>query len=193
MPRDATTGRFLAGAFRPLDELFWRFVQKGDGCWTWTGSTDAKGYGRYGNGRKRIGTDKAHRIAWILTSGSIAAGVEVCHRCDNPPCVRPDHLFLGTHADNMADMARKGRWSPRDLPTGDAHHLRRNPELAARGSRVGSSKLTEPEIEEVRALFATGSWSKAALGRRYGVTRTAIYFAVTGKTWRHVEEARHAA
>lgn len=91
---------------RALADRLWSRVTKGDNCWEWTGARNHKGYGEIGaDGR----VQKAHRIAWVLTYGPIHDGVDVLHRCDNPPCCRPDHLFLGDDADNMADMVRKGR------------------------------------------------------------------------------------
>lgn len=90
----------------PLDVRFWAKVAKGDGCWEWTASRNSLGYGNIRVERKRF---VAHRVAWALTYGPIPDGLFVCHHCDNPPCCRPDHLFLGTHADNMADMVAKGR------------------------------------------------------------------------------------
>lgn len=97
---------------RPLAERFWEKVQRSDGCWTWTACRNALGYGsiQYGKPRKVV---LAHRVAWELAHGAPPGrDVEVCHSCDNPSCVRPDHLFLGTHLDNMRDMYAKGRRTP---------------------------------------------------------------------------------
>lgn len=85
---------------------FWRQVQKTDTCWLWTGARSGAGYGQIGINDVRIFT---HRFSWELHHGPIPAGLFVCHHCDNPPCVRPDHLFLGTPQDNMVDKIRKGR------------------------------------------------------------------------------------
>lgn len=89
---------------RSVEERFWSFVAKSDGCWTWTGTT-MRGYGQF----KTTRLEQAHRVSWRMHFGPIPAGRSVCHSCDNPPCVRPDHLWLGTHAQNMRDMALKGR------------------------------------------------------------------------------------
>lgn len=95
---------------RPVEERFWEKVEKLTDCWVWTAGTDDKGYGRILNKRKEHGGEtRAHRLSWILHNGPIPTGLYVLHKCDNPPCVRPDHLFLGTNLDNMRDMKEKGR------------------------------------------------------------------------------------
>ena len=94
------------------EERFWPKVEKSDGCWLWRANTNPHGYGQfYLAGKQRL----AHRLSWEFANGPIANGLFVCHRCDNPACVRPDHLFLGTNADNMRDAYRKGRLT---LPKG---------------------------------------------------------------------------
>jgi hypothetical protein len=106
---------------RPLAErLAARLVRRESGCLEWTGAT-LKGYGQIGDGGKVLYT---HRVAYILANGPVADDISICHRCDNPPCCEPAHLFAGTHAENMADMAAKGRgwWqkAPQPASAGDA-------------------------------------------------------------------------
>lgn len=108
-----------ARRIRPFEERFWEKVDRTGDCWLWTGALDLDGYGYIMRGAKALGGIRAPRAAWELHFGAIPAGLLVCHHCDNPRCVRPNHLFLGTPQENMDDMWRKGR----ARPTGRAKHL----------------------------------------------------------------------
>ncbi len=139
-------------------------------CHEWQGSRNQHGYGRFGVSGWSI---YVHRLAWLMAYGSIPPGLEVLHRCDNPPCCRLDHLFIGTHADNMADCAAKGRaYVP--------------PETQARGSRQGLSKLTEADVVVIRATYAAGGISRSELARRYRVHTRTIGRVLSRQTWGHV-------
>lgn len=105
-----------------LADRFWSKVDMTGDCWVWTAFRDRNGYGKFR--RKDKGNTLAHRVAYELTHGPIPEGLDVCHKCDNRPCVRPAHLFLGTHVDNMQDMARKGR-SPKGDENGRRIYLKR--------------------------------------------------------------------
>ncbi len=149
---------------RPLDERFWSQVNKSDGCWLWTGATDKDTYGVITiRPPKRL--VKAHRLSWALTHGPVADGLMVLHHCDTPRCVRPDHLFLGTHLDNKRDEILKGR-----QVSGSAHH---------------SAKLTEQQIPEIRRLCRLGV-SKVEIAKRFGVRSYTIYSIAQGSTWKGV-------
>lgn len=136
---------------------FWAKVDRRgpDECWPWTADRKARGYGRFMlDGKVR----NASRVAYELLVGPIPEGLFVCHRCDNPPCVNPAHLFVATHLENNADMRRKGR-----------------------GPNV---KLTEAQVIEIRALRADGA-TLTAIGARYGVCMQAVW-DVVNRSWRHV-------
>jgi len=96
---------------KSIEEKFWSKVTKTDGCWMWGGVKTLKGYGiiRVG-GRVDPKNLRAHRISWLLHNGPVPRGLMVCHHCDNPSCVRPDHLFVGTAVDNVHDSIKKGRF-----------------------------------------------------------------------------------
>jgi hypothetical protein len=170
---------------RPAVLRFWEKVRKtsDEGCWLWEGQTRTHGYGQIRVMGTRMGT---HRFSWRLHNGSIPAGIFVCHHCDNPACVNPAHLFLGTHDDNMADRNRKGR-----MEFGDQHHARRHPELVARGERNGQAKLTMPHVRAIREAYRAGGLSQRALAAQYGVTQRVIWGIVNNRAWN--VEGKHAA
>lgn len=134
------------------------------GCLEWTGSRQEKGYGQV---RYQTRKWQTHRLAYMLAHGEIPEGQYVLHRCDNPPCCNPDHLFLGDQFDNMRDMIRKGRLYNRN------------------GSKNGCSKLTEDDVREIRRLKAEGV-KQVRLAERFGVSTVAISLIVLRKKWVHV-------
>lgn len=166
---------------------FWARVQKSgdddDDCWPWLLDTQAGGYGQL----QRRGVSQqpllAHRVAWELCYGPIPAGQHVLHRCDNPPCCRPSHLFLGTQVDNANDRHAKGRTA-----SGDANGARTKPERnpfvrnrgsGLRGAQHPRAKLTDAAVTQIRLRAAAGE-RHHALGREYGVSQTHIKRLVDG-------------
>lgn len=173
---EGRAGRFYDMAF----SRFWDSVDKSGDCWVWTGKLTDAGYGHFWVKGER----RAHRHAWALTYGSIPAGMCVLHRCDNRPCVRPDHLFLGTVADNNADMTAKGR-NARGLKSGPYT----KPESVRKGSRHHKAKLTEELVAAMRVLYLSGEVSCAELGRRHGVHSSTAARAILGQRWKHVNSS----
>ena len=150
---------------------FWERVNKTDSCWLWTRCKNKHGYGVFAKGFKHV-PKLCHRLSWELLKGPIPTGLLVCHKCDVPACVNPDHLFVGTQKDNMADSARKGR-HPKNktnyLPTGVNHHF----------YEVGM-KITRPIAMEIRA--AEGPYKEIA--KTYGVDRSLVCKIKRYKTWK---------
>lgn len=138
-----------------IRDRFMAKVAKGDDCWEWIGNRTAGG-----RGVMRINkvVYYAYRVAYVLEVGPLPAGMCVCHSCDNPSCVRPDHLFLGTHADNMRDMAAKGR-AGRVRIEGERHH---------------NAHTSDADVRRAREMYAAGGISQKALAELFGVTQTTI-------------------
>lgn len=165
---------------RSLLERFWSKVHKTDSCWLWTAAKTKTGYGDFGiKGQHR----RAHRFAWELTNGSIPPGMLVCHNCpagDNRLCVRPSHLFLGTHTVNMQDASRKGR-----LATADRHGTQIHPERVARGEARSDAKLTEDAVRQIRHRAASGE-SRKTLATEFSISLSVLNSVARGAAWRHV-------
>ena len=160
---------------------FWSKVDKSggpDACWNWTGSFYPSGYGAV---RWNGHTHLSHRLAYALSYGAIPQGMCVCHRCDNPPCCNPTHLWIGTKADNNADKMKKGRMV---VARGSQNGQNTHPERTPRGELHVCAKLTDAQVDEIRELFAHGYTNKSRLGRQFGVSDTQINRIVTGKARR---------
>lgn len=213
MTQADTTNRPPATVFNLSEKDRERFHSKykvgpDDQCWEWLGTKFSNGYGAFKANRKTL---KSHRISYQLENGSIDEKLIVRHSCHNVGCVNPFHLCLGTHKDNMRDMVEAGRSATGDrhssrlypdkllrgddhparknpgyLKRGDDHWTHKKPELLKRGSDHGSSKLNEEKVLAIRAKFAAGGVSKAALGREYGVNECMIGFIIRREKWTHI-------
>jgi hypothetical protein len=149
------------------EDRFWARVDKSGRCWLFQGATDKWGYGHVGHGGRRV---QAHRYAFLIAKGDIPAGQLVLHKCDTPLCVRPDHLFLGSDADNRADCVSKGR--------------------QAWGERTNRNTLTEELVRKIREewrVYSPRKTNAEELAAKYGVRKGTIYLAATGRTWSYLK------
>lgn len=144
----------------PLEQRFWANVEKSETCWLWTASLNSTGYGRINiNGVIRL----AHRVSYELSFGPIPNGKHILHKCDTPRCVRPEHLFAGTHKENMLDMHVKGR--------------------ACIGEDRSQSKLTWMSVDRIRSLYATGTWTQRELAKVFNISQPLLCQVVNKRIW----------
>jgi hypothetical protein len=154
----------------PMAVRFWRFVEKKslDECWEWIGPKRPNGYGQISRETRAEGSMASHRFSWELANGkSIPDGMVVMHKCDNPSCVNPNHLSIGTYRDNMIDMMQKGRKKT----------------VSIKGEENARSIINEEVVREIRS----SSLSHAELGRKFGVSPNCIRGVRIGRTWSHVK------
>lgn len=148
-------------------ERFWEKVDKksDDECWEWLAHKDVKGYGIF-NGKF---STKAHRLSWFYLNGEVPKNLLVCHKCDNPSCVNPNHLFLGTNKDNMRDMFSKGR---------NFDYTKR------RGENNYFSILSEKQVKAIKFLYNSGQFSTYYLSDIFNVSRNCISKIIHKETWK---------
>jgi hypothetical protein len=154
--------------YESQQDRFWKHVNKSDNeeCWEWLASKNVKRYGQFWyrhSGKYVSGT--AHRFSWMIHYGKIPDDMLVCHHCDNPACVNPNHLFLGTNQDNMNDRNRKNR------------------QAKLKGSANGFSILYEKQVIEIKNLLKQGDLSFPKIAKIYGVSRSTISAISTGQNW----------
>jgi hypothetical protein len=157
----STRGELTAFILSGLD------IQR-EGCWKWKTATGRWGYGLFTHEKVQI---LVHRFVWELVNGPVPPGMCVLHRCDNPPCARPDHLFLGTKKDNSRDMAAKGRGRGGGI-----------------GERNHGAKLTSDQVLSIRALWSTGAHSQKEIGEKFGLTQAQVSNIVLRRHWKHLVE-----
>ena len=147
------------------NERFLKFIDKQEsGCWIWKGIKNKQGYGKFNAPHNH--QIRAHRYSWEMVNGPILNGLNVCHKCDNPSCVNPDHLFLGTTSENLIDASNKGR--------------------ITHGEKHPSSKLNSLKVKEIRNLYSQEGRSLSWLAIQFDVTPQSIFAIVNRKTWRHI-------
>lgn len=151
---------------QPIEDRLEKYIERdpNSGCWLWSGCVSVHGYGQISIRNRRT---LAHRKVWEVRQGEIPPGLHLCHRCDTPACVNPSHMFLGTQADNVADMHGKGRAPSR------------------RGVRAGRAKLTEAQVREIRAM--RGGERAADTAARFGICTRQVHTIQSGQQWTHLD------
>ncbi len=164
---------------------FWSKVDKKapEDCWNWTAYRNQCGYGVIGVGGKT--TALAHRVAHAFHQNQISSNPADCvlHKCDNPACCNPNHLFVGTQRQNAFDRESKGRGN-HNGPNRFWH--KKHPEKVRRGENIGSAKLNNESVVKIRSMYSTGQWRQIDLAKLFGVNQTIISDVVIRRTWRHI-------
>ncbi len=150
---------------RPIQDRFFEKILKTENCWFWIGWRNSSGYGQLNNKNKHV---LAHRVSWELHKGTIPEGLCVLHKCDNPICVNPDHLFIGTHKDNSMDRTRKGR-------NADQH-----------GERSARAKLKEGQVREIICRYKSQNISQIELGKEYQISQQTVSAILCKERWGHL-------
>lgn len=159
---------------------FWSHVDKSGDCWIWT-YTQSRGYGyTYVYAVRRA--IQSHRVSWIIAYGQIPEGMFVCHKCDNPSCVNPSHLFIGAAANNSRDMVKKGR-SARGFRHGAYTHPEKRPHKY--GTENGQSKLTDYQVRSIRYL-ASCRIPQRLIGSLFGINQQTVSKIVARIRWAHL-------
>ena len=166
---------------KSVEERFWEKCDKTETCWIWRSAQDCDGYGIFqlSNPRKTV---KAHRFAYVIFFKKPVGNLFVCHTCDNPSCVNPAHLFLGTAKDNRSDCMNKQRHAH-----GETHASKTNPQMMARGERISTAKLKESDVIIIRENVANGL-PRAWAAEMFGVSNSCIDAIMQGKSWKHLPQ-----
>jgi hypothetical protein len=156
------------------NEKFWSRVFKTTEkeCWNWLGEVSCHGYGRFSPTGKKKDRIMAHRMMWIINHGPIPKGKEICHRCDNPTCCNPKHLFCGTHKQNMSDCKNKNRLN------------------TPKGEHQGSSKLTAAQVTQIRFMYRPFVVSQKMIANLFGVSERCISLIIKRKNWKHITSTK---
>lgn len=148
----------------PESKRFFEHVDKTDDCWIWTSAIDKDGYGVFADGNRKY--NKAHRFSYKLAYGVIPKGKIICHHCDNPSCVNPEHLYAGTYKDNTRDMFKRGRNPKQD---GENNH---------------NSVLSWNKVRKIRKMWASGNYTQAEIANEFNVSRGCVLGVIYNINWK---------
>lgn len=175
------------------DRFFAKTKASDTGCLEWTAATDKDGYGKFWDG---VSVKRAHRFAYEYFIGPIGNDLLICHSCDNPKCVNPEHLWCGTNRQNMTDAKKKNRLAsgekngvhihPECRATGKRHGTALHPETIRRGNNHPLAILTEAQVVAIRSKYNVGGITTMELAREHGVSRSTISMIINRKTWKHI-------